>query len=228
MTSSIVLILANTSPHRSSNLKYWQQSASIAAIESATDLQTCKIIRQACTSSAATCLERCNKMIRSNAVWWCVCSHLSLCLSLNVSVCKRPNFWKSWPRKFISTASKYIFIISRQVRIPRSSGNRQGHRRTKTAESHPAAPFCDRHGAVCSDGKSISVIQSMTLPTCSHARRRERTCADFILLIRSRPAGCADFKFPIRRQAVPCNDTACLYSARVWSAFDWKAILCKI
>jgi len=33
----------------------------------------------------------------------------------------------------------------------------------------------------------------MTLPAC------EQACADFKLLIRSRPAGCADFKFSIDR-----------------------------
>jgi len=43
---------------------------------------------------------------------------------------------------------------------------------------------------------------SVTLPACSHAGHCQQMCADFMLLILSRPAWCADFKFLIRRQTM--------------------------
>jgi len=84
----------------------------------------------------------------------------------------------------------------------------QGHRvkvkvtKTKSVKSHPATPFVTdmvQSRCKCSDGKSISLVQGMTIYTCSHAGPHEQACADF--------------KFPIRRQSISVN------TIRGWSAF---------
>jgi len=122
-------------------------------------------------------------------VWSVMRSVASVCLS----VC---NFRKTWLTKFIFGILGYIFKFVNQgtpvnVKV----------REAKNMELHLAALFRGRHGESCwncSDDKSISVIKSMTLPSCRHTRGR---AADW--------PGVWNSYF--RSADKPCNDGACLY-----------------
>jgi len=79
------------------------------------------------------------------------------------------------------------------------SDKKQGHRSKRgkisthiTSVTDTAQSRCE-----CSDGKSIFVIQGMTLHACSQARRRGQ-------------AACADFKFPIRIRPERAVCVSCL------------------